>query len=279
MRKLGFGILMIAVLAITGSAQDRRPAELPDLVEQYLSGAEERQTDKLGWFSVNGSLNRVFQDNDYNSFLEAQNSIVQTGGTYSTFTYAPSFGIDFGIMLNDRFGLGLGGDFWLKIGGDVDGPMTTTSELIEAPTSNVSVIGFRAGVQYYLLNPPTPDRFLEGMAVKAISSIGFYSASWEFVGPSNTLNLATEIAEAPAEEFQDSKPAFELGIGVDYPFAKGWGVSFSSSYLYLNFTDVSWYNDADEEIVASFNGTESGRVDLDFSGFRGRLEITKFFAW
>jgi hypothetical protein len=51
------------------------------------------------------------------------------------------------------------------------------------------------------------------------------------------------------------------------------------SYLYLNFTNVSWYNSQDQEIIATVDGTEDGRVDLDFSGVRGKVEIKRYFSW
>jgi hypothetical protein len=51
------------------------------------------------------------------------------------------------------------------------------------------------------------------------------------------------------------------------------------NYLHLNFKNIAWYNTNGEEIVVSLNGTEDGRVDLGLSGFRGRIELKRYFNW
>ena len=43
--------------------------------------------------------------------------------------------------------------------------------------------------------------------------------------------------------------------------------------------NMAWYNLQDQEIIATWNGVESGRVDLDMSGFRGKFEIRRYFSW
>jgi hypothetical protein len=48
--------------------------------------------------------------------------------------------------------------------------------------------------------------------------------------------------------------------------------------MYLNFKNVAWYNDQDQEIVASYTGDADGRVDLGLSGFRAKIELKRFFS-
>ena len=52
-----------------------------------------------------------------------------------------------------------------------------------------------------------------------------------------------------------------------------------ANYLYLNFGNVAAYNSSDQEIVATYSGEEDGRVDLGMSGFRGKVELKRYFSW
>ena len=69
-------------------------------------------------------------------------------------------------------------------------------------------------------------------------------------------------------------------MGGDYPL-KFWGLLLGAdmSYLYLNFKNVSWYNSADQEIVATYNDTPEGRVVLGLCGVRGKVQLKKYFTW
>ncbi|MDF1543823.1 MAG: hypothetical protein P1R58_01830, partial [bacterium] len=80
--------------------------------------------------------------------------------------------------------------------------------------------------------------------------------------------------------FKGNAPGLSAGFGMDYPL-NFYGLSFGAdmSYFYLNFTNVAWYNSIDQEVVASVDGTEDGRIDLNFSGVRGKLELKRFFNW
>ena len=76
------------------------------------------------------------------------------------------------------------------------------------------------------------------------------------------------------------KDGFTLDIGVEYPTkALGMVMCADLSYMYLNFSNVAWYNGDNQEIVATYNGDNSGRVDLAFSGIRGKVQIKRFFSW
>lgn len=103
--------------------------------------------------------------------------------------------------------------------------------------------------------------------------------NWDLWPGYESLNLGTGAVPDTNVTFKGSAPAFSLGMGAEYPlgfFELGIGAEFS--YMYLNFTNVAWYN-GDDEVVATSTGTEDGRVDLDFSGFRGKFEIRRYFSW
>ena len=73
---------------------------------------------------------------------------------------------------------------------------------------------------------------------------------------------------------------FGVFTGIDYPLGIfDLAVGVDVGYLYLNFANVAWYNSQDEEVIATYTGDRDGRVDLDMSGVRGKVEIKRFFSW
>jgi len=114
--------------------------------------------------------------------------------------------------------------------------------------------------------------------VRVDGSVGYYQASWDLWDGYQNLNLATSVPEGVNTTLKGTAPGFSFGVGADYPlpfFDMALGVDVS--YLYLNFTNVAWYNAEDEEIVATYNGTADSRVDLNLSGARARIELKRFF--
>ncbi len=123
----------------------------------------------------------------------------------------------------------------------------------------------------------------KGLAIRSGVTLGFYLVSWD-LWPEysyNNLNLSTSTStDGLTTTYKDNAPGVTLNIGLDYPtkiFNSVIGLDFG--YLYLNFNQVAWYNLQDEEVIATTTGTEEGRVDLNFSGFKGKFEIKKYFSW
>ena len=56
-------------------------------------------------------------------------------------------------------------------------------------------------------------------------------------------------------------------------------LSGEASYLHLNFTNVAWYNSVDQEVVATYGGTDATRVDIALSGVRAKINLKKYFSW
>jgi len=155
------------------------------------------------------------------------------------------------------------------------GPITVTD-----PSSELSILGFYTGAQYFLLNPPTTDNLLNGLAVRVNGTIGFYTASWDLWDEYENLNLSTSTSASQKTTYKGTAPGFSFGLGADYPI-NVWdlGLGFDVNYLYLNFTNVAWYNSQDEEIVATYGSSADHRVDLQLSGVRGKIELKRYFSW
>ena len=275
-----FTILLVAVLAVVfvaplASAQTSEQ----DMVNKYLQKAEKKHTYKLGWASLFFQGNRVNRDNHYNRF--AQYVTPQfSSGQIDMLDKAFSFGGDFGLVFKQKIAWFVGGEYWLKQGNTISGDIVYNSQTISNPSSELKVIGMYTGMQYYVMNAPTPTELLTGLAVRVNGTVGFYSANWELWDEYQNLNLSTSTAESQNTTYKGSAPGFSLGFGVDYPISF-WNMAIGAdmNYLFLNFDNVAWYNSQDEEIVATYSGTANHRVDLQLSGVRGKIELKRYFSW
>ena len=275
-----FTLLLMAVLAVVfiaplASAQTSEQ----DMVNKYLQKAEKKHTYKLGWASFFFQGNRVNRDNNYNRF--AQYVTPQfSNGQINLLDQAFSFGADFGLVFKQKFAWYVGGEYWMKQGNTISGDVVYNSQTISNPSSELKVLGVYTGLQYYLMNPPTPTELLTGLAVRVNGSVGLYSASWDLWEEYENLNLATASAEGQNATYKGSAPGFSVGFGIDYPISF-WNMAIGAdmNYLYLNFTNVAWYNSQDEEIVATYGTSADHRVDLQMSGVRGKIELKRYFSW
>lgn len=278
-----FTCLLVALLAFVFVAPMTSAQTEQDIVNKYLQKAEKKHTKKLGWAAINFQTNRVNKDNHYNRFSEYVSPQFSQGGI-DKLGAAFSLGADFGVVFKKNFAWFLGGEYWLKQGNEISGDVTYNAPsgpvTVTDPASELSVLGFYTGIQYYLTNPPTTDNLLTGLAFRVNGTIGYYSASWDLWEEYQNLNLATSAPDGENATYKGSAPGFSLGVGGDYPLNL-WdlGLGFDLNYLYLNFNNVAWYNSQDEEIVATYGTTEDHRVDLQLSGFRGKVELKRYFSW
>jgi hypothetical protein len=271
-------------LAIVGTAIGQAQETEEEIVNQYLQKAKKAHTRKIGFASVNFSFNRINRHNDYNDFANYSSQHLDNG-TINWLDNAQAFGVEFGTVFKDRFVWSLGGEYWLRLGQTLNGtytyspPLGSPVQLVD-PSSRIDVYGFFTGFQVYLLNPPEKMDHLKGLALRTGCTIGYYMVSWDLWPQYENLNLATSLPEEENITYKGDAPGLTLGFGADYPlnvFDLALGIDVH--YLYLNFSNVAWYNSNDEEIVASYTGDEDGRVDLDFSGFRAKAELKRFFSW
>ena len=252
-----------------------------DVVNKYLNRLESKHVKKVSWVSGSFNFHRINRDNDYNKFANYESNNL-TNSDLSWLGDGVNLGLDMGIVFNKRFAWSLTGEYWMKMGEEISGDITylPTSTTVENPKSEISMYGIATGLQYYLTNPPNENGVLNGVSVRAGGSVGYYSVSWDLWDDYQNLNLATNTSTGNNTSFKGNSPGFSMLMGVDYPlnfFNLNLGLDFS--YLYLNFDNVAWYNDQDQEVVASYDGTPDGRVDLGMSGFRGKIEIKRFFSW
>lgn len=270
------GCLLIAASAVGQSVED-------EFVNRFVKKTQEKRVQKLSWASVSFQINRINRQNDYNTFA-AYESANLAGGNLNWLGEAKSFGIDMGMVYRGRLAWSVGGEYWLKLGDNLSGSFDYTSggqtTTVTNPASEISVWGITTGLQYYPLAHPTPSGGLERLSVRFGGSIGYYHANWDIWSEYRSLNLATSEPEGDNISFQDSGPGFSFIVGADYPFKwKSLALGAEIGYLYLNFDKVAWYNSREQEIVASFNGSSEGRVDLNLSGIRAKIELKRFFSW
>lgn len=252
-----------------------------EIVNKYLNRLEKKHVKKVSWISGSFNFHRINRDNDYNKFANYESNNL-TGGEFSWLGDGFNFGLDMGVIFNRRFAWSVGGEYWMQMGEELSGTYSylPTATTLENPKSEIKLYGISTGLQYYLMNPPTEDGILNGLAVRAGGTVGFYQVSWDLWSEYENLNLATNSSTGNNTTFKDNSAGFSFGMGIDYPlnFLKmNVGVDFN--YLYLNFDNVAWYNQVDDEVVATYDGTSDGRVDLGFSGFKGKVEIKRFFSW
>ncbi|MFH1686184.1 MAG: hypothetical protein ABIE70_01525 [bacterium] len=270
------GCLLIAASALSQSAEDQ-------LVSQFVKRTEDKRTQKLSWASVSFQMDRINRHNDYNSFATYESANF-TNANLSWLGQAKSFGIDMGIVYSRRLAVSVGGEYWLKLGDNLSGDFEYNSSglvtTVTDPASQISVWGVTTGLQYYPFAHPTSSGGTGRLSLRFGGTVGYYHASWNVWNEYQSLNLTTSLPEGDNISFQDSGPGFSLVIGADYPLRwKSLAVGAEFGYLYLNFDNIAWYNSSEQEIVASSNGTPKGRVDLNLSGIRAKIELKRFFSW
>ncbi|MFQ5499426.1 MAG: hypothetical protein ACE5FH_07115 [Candidatus Zixiibacteriota bacterium] len=272
-------MVLLGTLALTASADTES-----DIVSRYMKKTEAKQAHKIAWLSAQFSSVRINRNNDYNTFASF-NSDQISGSSLNWLDQAPSFGLEFGLVFNERFAWSLGGEYWLKLGQNDNTPSTYTPPGGSGPVSativsEIKVYGLSTGMQYYFMGHPSAANQLTRYALRAGGSVGLYQATWDLWPEYQNLNLATSIAEGDNISFKGTAPSFSIDLGLDYPTSIfGLALGVDVSYLYLNFTNVAWYNVYDEEIVATVDGSADGRVDLNLSGPRARLELKRFIGW
>ena len=130
-------------------------------------------------------------------------------------------------------------------------------------------------IPVYVIGEPSSK-----LSIKATGSVGYYQVNWDVWDGYENLNLSTSLPSGTNTTYSGSAPGVTMGMGIEYPtnlFGMVFGFDFR--YLYLNFNNVGWYNSLDQEIIATWDFTEDSRVNLGLSGFRGRLELKRFFSW
>ncbi len=278
-------IIMLFVLLFAFSTVSAETNSEQELLNKYLKKINKvDKFKKLGWLSATFQLDRINRNNHYNDFTiyESQNFV---NTNLSWLNTASSFGIEAGMVFNDKFAWSLGGEYWLKFGESQSGSFDYTNSsgtniTVTDLKSEISVWGINTSISYYLTNPPTVTNHVSALAWRVVGLAGFYQVNWDLWDGYQTTNLITATYSNSNVTHKGSAPGFSLGMGLDYPLnIMGLNAGLDFSYFYLNFKNVAWYNALDQEIVATYTSSPTSRVNLDFSGFRGKIELKRYFSW
>ncbi len=281
-----FRMLLVALVVLIAAGDSALFAQETeqDIINRYLKKSEKKQTQKLGWASINFSVNRINRNNEYNTFTTFESEYLD-GASFSWLGQAPAFGTEFGVIFKERIAWKFGGEYWLNLGEEISGTYTYsppggTPVSVTNPKSSIRVYGVYTGVDYYVHNHPDKSGHLTSLAVRVGGTVGYYETRWDLWPEYENLNLSTSLPAGTNATFSGTSPGFTLDLGVDYQVDL-WNLVLAGNigYLHLNFSNVAWYNEADQEVVVSYNHTNSGRVDLSFSGIRGKMELKRFFSW
>ncbi len=276
-----FGV-MIALAVLLGMASKGFAQETEqDVLNRILKDYDVKHIKHIGWFSINFGMNRINRHNDYNDFANYQ-STQFTGTSVTWLNTAKSLGAEMGTIFAKRFAVSLGGEYWLKFGQKMSGSYmySPTGQTITDPSSEMTVYGIYTGVQYYVMNPPTPTNQLTLPALRIGGTAGYYRVKWTLWPEYQNLNLSTSLPETSNIAFEGSAPGFSFVVAGEYPLKfHGMSLNAELNYMYLNFKNVAWYNGREQEVVATYGGTPDSRVNLGLSGVRGKIELKKFFSW
>ena len=172
--------LVLAFIFVLGIGSAFGQETEQDILNRYLSRAEDKHTTKLGWASINFSVDRINRNNTYNSFASFESNNFSEG-SLSWLGQGYSLGVEFGLIFKQGVTWSLGGEYWLKMKDEISGSPTylPAATQIDNPSSEIQVIGFTTGFQYFILGRPVLAQKLSGMAVRVGGSVGYYSATWD----------------------------------------------------------------------------------------------------
>jgi hypothetical protein len=273
-------LMFLFVLVSSSMAQTE-----DDIIAKYLKKTEKKHKNKIGYMSFYGSYGKLPGDGDYLKFVGYANNGIDPGGPIEGIWRSKQFGGEFGIMVTPYASVNFGFEYWLKMGNSSTGDYTFT--INPAGTYNdytvrseIKVYGFTGGINYFPLNPPDREGLVHSVSAHIGAGIGYYLARWELWDSADAFNLSTSSTEPNVDAFDGSTLGFSIWAGADYPTGfYGLLVGADVKYQYVNFENLHTYNGLGEELYVSYDGAETGRVDIDVSGFRAQLAIKRYFAW
>ncbi|MEW5925027.1 MAG: hypothetical protein AB1746_13665 [Candidatus Zixiibacteriota bacterium] len=276
--------VFIALFAITVAASAFGQTE-DEIISKYLKKMEKQRKHKIYFGSIGFSYGKLPNNSDYNVYSNYANVNIDPGNPMTGIWRSKEFSANMGMMASRKVSFQLGFDYWLKMGDNTTGDYTFSISPLGTQTdfdliSQVQVWGLTSGIDYHLLNAPDNEGIVNGFNVRIGGGAGVYFSKWEVWSGANSFNLSTSLEELNIEPLKGTAPGFSAWIGADYPVGFfGMLLSANVNYLYLNFSDVHSYNDFDEELYLSYTSNPEDRVELDFSGFRGKVEFKKYFKW
>lgn len=250
-----------------------------EIVAKYLQKVEKKQThSKVGFISGHFSYGKLSDDIGYNQFTFASSSDLAVldggfnprGGIFRS----DEIGLQLGMLVSRKMAFKIGFDYWVPMETPADVETNMTVGVLEfndnfRADSKVDVYGFNAGLDYYLLNGPDDLGKINNLALKLGAGAGIYMTRWNI----------WQADDTDSEPLKSNSPGFWFAAGLEYPAPiLGLVMAGDLRYFYLNFSDLASYNSqsGDLELAYTADGQELG---LDFSGFRGTIELKRYFSW
>ncbi len=263
-----------------------------ELVAKFLKKVEKKHNKKVGYLVFNGSMGRLLQDNDYNKMSVRVSPLVSSLSTTGTgeikkLNYSYELFGGFGMMATPKTSVEFGMSYWLKQGSSQTGDFNLSLVNLDDPldhysfelNSQVQIYGFSGSVDYYLTSPPDKDGVLSQIALKVGGGAGYYFANWELWEGFAGYNLSTSTPETIGGNLSGSAPGFTANLAAEIPVSlAGLVIEGEARYLYLNFTNIKWYNSSNQEVVATVNNS-GAKVELDMSGPRFQIGLKRYFSW
>jgi hypothetical protein len=281
---LVLGLSMLLITPAFAQTED-------ELVAKFLKKAERKQDRKIGYLFVNGSMGRLYQDNDYNKMTNRVSPLISSvsgsNGGMDKIDYSYELAGGFGMMASTKTSVEFQFSYWLKQGSSQTGDFNLSLVNYDDPNdlysfelnSEIQIYGFSGSLDYYLSEPPNKQGQLQNMALKVGGGIGYYFAKWDIWDGFAGYNLNTSEADVISGQLEGSAPGFMANVAAELPLGLGgMVVEAEARYLYLNFTSMKWYNSSNDEIVATVNNS-GAKVELDMSGPRFQFGLKRYFSW
>ncbi|UCD16610.1 MAG: hypothetical protein JSV44_09110 [Candidatus Zixiibacteriota bacterium] len=249
-----------------------------EIVAKFFEKMEKKQEQKVGFLSAHFSYGKLSDNIGYRQFNFSASSDLSSidglAGPIEGIFRTKEFGANFGIMVTSRAALKIGFDYWLKMGSDMNVDYHLTVGVLEfndtyRQESTVNIYGFKTGFDYYLLNAPDKMGQLNNLAVKVGGGGGLYMACWDVWQDSNE----------ETEPLRANAPGFWVEAGLEYPIGFfSLAIGADLRYFYLNLSGFESYNESSGELDMTYPA-DGSEIELDFSGFRGNIQLKRFFSW
>ncbi|SYZ74113.1 exported hypothetical protein [Candidatus Zixiibacteriota bacterium] len=286
-------VSLLAVLFLVSTVVSAFGQTEDEIVANYLKKAEKKQEharkNKIGFFSVHFAYGKLPDKSPNNLFVSYSNSRIRPldagSGKLEGAYRSDQIGINAGMMVTPKLAFKVNFEYWLKMGSNTTGNYNFAVEPLGVQNdfnlrSEMQVLGFGGGLDYYLLNPPDKDGHINSLSLRVGGGGGYYMAKWDIWQGSSSFNLSTQTYDANAEPIKGNAGSFYGSVGIDYPIRFfDMVLGMEGQYQYLNFKNVHSYNTAGDELYLTYTDSSNDRVDIDFSGLRAKIELRKFFRW
>ena len=274
-KKTAILVAMIIAFGLTATCLAQTEDEI---VAKYLQKVEKKHQDKVGFISGHFSYGKLSDNIGYNAFTFSSSSdLASLDGAFNPrggIFRSDEIGLQIGMMVSNAVAFKLGFDYWVPMKTPADMNTNLTVGVLEyndnfLANSKVDVYGFNVGLDYYVLNGPDNKGMINNIAVKFGAGAGLYITRWN----------VWQSGESDSEPLKSNAPGFWFAGGLEYPApVLGLVMAGDIRYFYLNFKDITSYNSQSGDLELAYT-SDGQNLGLDFSGFRGTVELKRYFSW